>query len=76
MRTTLLLVGGVALGFALAFRLRPTNESKCCARVAGGARDRVGEACGIAGALCQGAGDWLNLWPHVPDILDAMGVEP
>ncbi len=72
--TALVFVGGFALGLALAFRLRRTTDGKCCERVAQGVRDRVGEACGIAGSICQGAGDWLDIWKHSPDLLDALGV--
>jgi hypothetical protein len=74
MRVTLALVAGFAVGFAIASRLRPANESSCCVRVAAGARDKVGEACGILGPVCQSLGDTLGIWRHAPSILDRWGL--
>ncbi len=62
---------GAALGLLITLQLRPANTSSCCARVAAGARDRaVDELGGWAGAV----GDAFGVWPHVPTLLDQLGV--
>jgi hypothetical protein len=71
MRVALALAAGVAVGLALAFRIRPTSKESCCVRVAQGVRDRVGEKCG---PVCQSIGDALGIWPSAPDILDQWGL--
>jgi hypothetical protein len=67
---------GAGLGFVLALRVRPAVDSSCCERVAVGARDKVGALCGSWGGTCQELGDSINLWPHIPSLLDAFGVSP
>jgi hypothetical protein len=74
MRVAVALAVGAAVGFAIASRLRPANESSCCRRVAAGARDRVGVECGPFGLICQSLGDALGVWPHAPEILDRWGL--
>jgi hypothetical protein len=69
-RLALALVAGAVVGFIAGLRLRPTTESACCVRVAAGARDRAGDLCGT---VCQGFGDTIGIWPHVPSILDRFG---
>jgi hypothetical protein len=66
--------GGVLVGLAIAFRLRPASEAACCARVAKAVREQVGAACGPAGALCQSIGDAIAVWDHSPAVLDVLGL--
>lgn len=67
---------GAVVGLAAAWHLKPATRDSCCDRVAAGARERAGEACGPLAGLCQKAGDALDLWDHTPDLLDLFGVSP
>jgi len=70
-------VGWFALGavaaLVVASRFGPATTSTCCARVAAGARERVSDAYGEGAAAI---GDAIEIWPHVPDVLDWLGVNP
>lgn len=73
-RDVAFLVGGAAVGVALAMLLKQ-NESTCCARVSAAAREQVGEI-PLFGGILQGIGDSINAWPSVPPLLDLFGVDP
>ncbi len=70
MKLALAGLGGLALGLVVASYLR--EPSSCCARVAGGVRDEVGDT---LGATAQGIGDALGIWGYTPGLLDLFGVK-
>lgn len=60
---------GVGAGM-LAARLL-IKPSDCCARVAAGVRDRVGDE---LGSTAQTVGDVLGVWSYTPGLLSLLGV--
>jgi uncharacterized membrane protein len=72
-RDVLLVVAGAGVGVLVAMQLRD-NEASCCRRVADAARDMAGEV-PVFGGILQRLGDTINLWPHVPPLLDLFGVD-
>lgn len=70
MSDTLVFVLGVGVGVVAARLLM--EPSSCCARVADGVRDEVGDQLG-GGA--QAVGDLFGFWRFTPGLLDLFGVK-
>lgn len=73
MSGSLWFVVGVVAGAAVGARIAQANTSSCCRRVEAGARERILEQ-GAVGGLALGVIDALGLSPHIPGLLDAVGV--
>jgi hypothetical protein len=74
MRPVLYIGIGVALGFALASRLRPPSQARCCEQLEKLVRGDVRKRCGAAAGVCEGLGDAFGIFGHSSALLDLAGV--
>lgn len=74
MSSTLYFLAGLGIGAVAILWMKPAPESSCCKRVAFGARDRISGYAGPLEDVVSGLFDATGLTPHLPSVLDALGV--
>lgn len=65
---------GAVTATILVTRIKPANESNCCARVNYGVRDKVAEKAGPFSGFVSDVLDGLGLTNHLSGVLDSFGV--
>lgn len=71
MKSTLLVIAGLGVGFLIGSRFRG-NETSCCKRLSKAIRDKASDN---LAPWAVSAGDLVGAWDMAPGLLDALGVK-